>query len=165
MDVLNVVYLDDDGDDHLFLREALHGVESASINLTSLYNGSQLIEYLFRAGVYNKCQDPLPDLILLDINMPVMNGITVLRTLKSIPEFQHIPVFILSTAKEQSTFKECEEIGATGCYTKSLQIGGLTPYSKKHPGENHSASPIKKDLLRSSLLFRQKLKRILSLIN
>mgnify|MGYP005859762489 CR=1 FL=1 len=59
-----------------------------------------------------------PDVIILDIIMPELNGIEVLKILKTDPEFKKIPILMLTIASEINTIKECLENGATGYILK-----------------------------------------------
>ncbi|HYV92628.1 MAG TPA: response regulator [Chitinophagales bacterium] len=85
----NVFLVDDDTDDQLFFIEALSEIKN-----TTLYgvanNGKEALDKLEN---YHE----LPDLIFMDINMPVMNGIECLAELKEKPWMSHIPVIILSS--------------------------------------------------------------------
>lgn len=67
---------------------------------------------LVKVGIY------MPDVVVLDIMMPEINGIEVLKILKSDPEFKKIPILMLSTASEINIIKECLEIGARGYILK-----------------------------------------------
>jgi CheY-like chemotaxis protein len=67
---------------------------------------------LVKVGIY------MPDVIVLDIMMPELSGIEVLKVLKSDPEYKKIPILMLTTASEISTIKECLEEGATGYIIK-----------------------------------------------
>lgn len=67
---------------------------------------------LVKVGIY------MPDVIVLDIMMPELSGIEVLKVLKSDPEYKKIPILMLTTASEINTIKECLEKGATGYIIK-----------------------------------------------
>lgn len=64
------------------------------------------------------------DLILLDVMMPRMNGIDVLKKIKQKPELQHIPVVLLTNLGQESVIKEAFKLGASGYFMKMR----LTPY-------------------------------------
>lgn len=66
--------------------------------------------------------DRLPDLILLDLNMPKMDGIEFLRKLKDTPELKFIPIIVLSTSNNYNDVKQCYEIGASGYMIKPLHF-------------------------------------------
>lgn len=117
-----IVIADDDKDDQLFFEEAVK-LSDLSCEITSFYDGSTVLEYL-----HNKV-DPkkqkLPDLIILDINMPHINGIEVLSTIKSDTSLKGIPVYMLSTTKEESTQRQCKGLGAIDFFTKPDDMSGL----------------------------------------
>jgi two-component system chemotaxis response regulator CheY len=89
----------------LALKGAGHTVEEAE-------NGKQALEAL-KSGV--------PDCIILDINMPEMNGIEFLRARKSLPGIAGIPVFVLTTQDEESLKTEAMSLGAKGFIVKPFQ--------------------------------------------
>jgi len=63
----------------------------------------------------------LPDIILLDLNMPKLNGIEFLSILKNDDELRHIPTVILTTSNNQKDLKECFKIGVSGYVLKPLK--------------------------------------------
>lgn len=66
--------------------------------------------------------DQLPDLILLDLNMPKMDGIEFLKNLKAAPTLKFIPIIVLSTSNNYNDVKHCYEIGASGYMIKPLHF-------------------------------------------
>lgn len=118
---IHLLLVDDDPDDHDFFKEAARKT-GHPLCVVSLFNGSQVLEYLFKTGPFSDNNDPFPHLLVLDINMPVMNGETVLKTLKAIKDFQKLPVFVLTTARDQRTHQFCEELSASGVYTKTSSL-------------------------------------------
>jgi len=83
-----IIYVDDDPDDVLLLREAFTDVDG--FELVTLSNGAELLRYL-------EIVPAPPSLIILDINMPVLNGCETLRLLKQHPVFRKLPVVMFST--------------------------------------------------------------------
>jgi two-component system response regulator len=128
---INVLLVDDDADDHLFFKEAIKKIKNIEVDVTSVFNGSQVLEFLFRTGPYSHVTDPLPDVIILDVNMPVISGESVLRSLKSIPEFNDIPVYMLTTSRNEELFKKCMVLGAANCFTKPILLDQLTSIIQK----------------------------------
>lgn len=101
MIILNV---DDDQEDREFFCDALREIDPTIICLVAP-GAMEALSIL-------KKQSPLPDYIFLDINMPMMDGKQCLRTLKSIPEFQEIPVIMYSTSTDTREIRECYNLGA-----------------------------------------------------
>ncbi|MFY0604031.1 MAG: response regulator [Flavobacteriaceae bacterium] len=66
--------------------------------------------------------DKLPDFILLDLNMPKMDGIEFLKKLKTTPTLKFIPIMVLSTSNNYNDVKRCYEIGASGYIIKPLHF-------------------------------------------
>ncbi|RYY63867.1 MAG: response regulator [Chitinophagaceae bacterium] len=83
-----IIYVEDDPDDVLLLQEAFR--EVPGYELVVLEHGAALLHFLERTLCF-------PDLIILDINMPVLNGHETLRALKQHPLYQQIPVVLFST--------------------------------------------------------------------
>jgi CheY-like chemotaxis protein len=92
--------------DELQLPEAIHFVE----------NGEKVFTYLDNI----ESDEYLPTLIVLDLNMPRMNGTQALKALKSNPRYKHIPVFIFSTSVNTIEMQECLRIGAVSYIVKPV---------------------------------------------
>jgi len=75
-------------------------------------NGEKAIEILE--------QKDLPDFIVLDLNMPKMNGVEFLKMLKSKEALKFIPIVVMSTSNNYNDIKKCYEIGASGYMIKPL---------------------------------------------
>jgi CheY-like chemotaxis protein len=101
MVVLNV---DDDQEDREFFCEALREIDPSVICLTA-GSGMEALSLLQK-------QTRLPDYIFLDINMPMMDGKQCLKALKSISEYEAIPVIMYSTSTDSREIRECYKLGA-----------------------------------------------------
>jgi len=107
---IHILLVEDDEDDRLFFVEAINDID-VSIGLDIAANGMEALLKLHKAL-------ELPDIIFMDVNMPVMGGFDCLRKLKSLPRYNTIPVVILTTT---SSFKEQEtsdKLGASLFFTK-----------------------------------------------
>lgn len=90
-------------------------------------NGKDALDYLHRKGVYAKAQNVFrPDLILLDLNMPGIDGRKVLEIIKSDDELKSIPVVILTTSRASQDVEQCYAIGANTYIQKPVSFEGLT---------------------------------------
>src|SRR5688572_8962846 len=100
------IYLaDDDADDRELFQEAIRETTPQSSILT-FNDGNKLIEYLGSPG------SPVPDIIFLDINMPVKNGKECLSDIRKTPRFNHIPVIIFSTSLDNRDINDTFMNGA-----------------------------------------------------
>jgi len=98
-----ILLVEDNEDDVLLTREGLKRSKVA-VNLHHVENGAQCMAYLRRESEYANV--PTPDVILLDLNMPVMNGYEVLEQIANDAKLNHLPVVILTTsADEQDILK------------------------------------------------------------
>jgi len=90
-------------------------------------SGQDAIDYVFQQGVYKDNPDVLtPDLILLDLNMPGIDGREVLKQIKSDKDKCTIPIVILTTSKDSKDIERCYEIGASTYIQKPVDFDGLT---------------------------------------
>jgi len=86
-------------------------------NLIHLKDGEQALDFLF-----SQDGQQLPKLILLDINMPKINGIEVLQKIKSDPATSGIPVVILTSSKEDPDIKKCYALGVNSYIIKPVNF-------------------------------------------
>jgi CheY-like chemotaxis protein len=107
-----ILIADDDQEDLELLSEVILQVQ-ADIRLHMVNNGSMVMDFLEKAS-----DNDLPSLIVLDYNMPNMNGAEVLELLCNNPRYQKIPKIIWSTSNNSSYIKECMEKGATSYFVK-----------------------------------------------
>ena len=110
---ITILMADDDEDDRLLTQDAL--AESRVLNeLHFVEDGVELLEYLERKGKFeDKNSSPRPGLILLDLNMPRMDGREALETIKANPNLKGIPVVILTTSKQEEDMVK-DELGEKG---------------------------------------------------
>ncbi|MBT3048125.1 MAG: response regulator [Candidatus Thiodiazotropha sp. (ex Clathrolucina costata)] len=90
------------------------------------YSGQQALDYLFGNDHFaNRSQHPLPDLILLDLKMPGIDGFEVLKHLKETPLIKRIPVVILTSSKEEGDRALSYDIGANSYLVKPVAFTGF----------------------------------------
>ncbi len=113
---------DDDEEDRFLIRDAFEQTSiDAEFQFTS--DGKELTEYLEGTDA---CQaKPCPDIILLDINMPRMNGLQALEWIKARQRFCSIPVVMYTTSSSQSDVDKCYQKGANFYMTKCASFDGL----------------------------------------
>jgi len=107
-----ILLADDDREDLELLSEVILDIDE-TVKLHSVYNGVMVIDFLEGAK-----EEDLPSLIILDYNMPNMNGAEVLEKISSDDRYHKIPKIIWSTSGNSSYIKECLEKGATTYFVK-----------------------------------------------
>ncbi|KPV90494.1 Response regulator rcp1 [Pseudoalteromonas sp. P1-30] len=127
---ITILMADDDEDDRLLTQDAL--AESRVLNeLHFVEDGVELLEYLERKGKFeDKNSSPRPGLILLDLNMPRMDGREALEAIKSNPNLKGIPVVILTTSKQEEDMVKGYNLGAASYITKPVTFDGLVDLMK-----------------------------------
>lgn len=88
--------------------------------IVRLKNGREVLDFLFNRGQYADQVRPAHLLMLLDLNMPEMDGYQVLQTLKKSDEFRLIPVVILTTTNDPYEIQRCYELGCNNFVTKPV---------------------------------------------
>ncbi|MDY7039863.1 MAG: response regulator [Chloroflexota bacterium] len=89
-------------------------------------NGQEALDYLFGHGRYaDRKEYPLPNLILLDLKMPGIDGHDVLRQIKAAPGLKRLPVVILTSSKEEGDLALSYDIGANSYLVKPVSFEGF----------------------------------------
>jgi CheY-like chemotaxis protein len=114
----SIVMVDDDQDDCSVIKEALDDSE-LDHTLTMLGSGTELLDYLRGRGKYAGIKPEYPDLILLDLYMPGLSGMDVLRDIRKDPEFSHLDVVVLTDSTDWPEMRECYRLGATAVFNKA----------------------------------------------
>lgn len=122
---ISILIADDDADDRMLIEDAFR--ESRLSNpLAFVENGEDLLHYLRSEGKYaNRGEIKMPRLILLDLNMPKMDGRTALRHLKADPELKRIPVVVLTTSKAEEDILRTYDLGVSSFIAKPVTFQGL----------------------------------------
>ena len=109
---------DDPGHAHLIQKN----LRRARLNnpIITLSDGQQVIDYLFGTGPYAETQPTRPLLILLDLNLPVLDGYQVLERIRSDERTRQIPVIVLTTTDDEAEAQRCYELGANVFLTKPI---------------------------------------------
>jgi CheY-like chemotaxis protein len=102
-----ILYAEDDQDDFESVREAM-SQHTDRFSLVHAKNGEEAINWL-----ENNSENALPNLIVLDLNMPIMNGKDTLVWLKNHEDFKNIPVMVFTTSSREEDVKLCQGHGCT----------------------------------------------------
>ena len=88
--------------------------------IITVTDGQEAVDYLFGEGRYMNAQHPSPMLVLLDLNLPVLDGYQVLRRMKGDERTKHIPVVVLTTTDDAREVARCYEFGCNVYVTKPV---------------------------------------------
>jgi len=110
---MNILLIEDDAIEIMKLQRTVSKLQLKH-HITETKNGEDALEIL-QSG--NK----LPDIILLDLNMPRMNGIEFLKILKADAKLKYLPTIILTTSENRADLLECYRIGVSGYVIKPLK--------------------------------------------
>ncbi len=113
------VLLIEDNDDDIELTLRAFQKYNNAYNIIVAKNGEEALNYLFAKGDYT-ADRALPDLILLDLNLPRVSGHEVLEEIRRHPDFANTPVVILTTSDEQSDITKGYELGSNSYILKSV---------------------------------------------
>lgn len=117
---MRTILIVDDNDGHALLtREALSGTFNVD-EIIHLQSGKEALEYLNKSGKWEGREGSNPNLILLDINMPQVDGYTLLHRIKTTESFKRIPVIMLSLCNSASDIDKCYELGANAYMLKQF---------------------------------------------
>jgi CheY-like chemotaxis protein len=94
--------------------------------------GEQALDYLFSRGAFaDRASHPLPDLILLDLKLPGIDGHEVLRQIKSTDVLKRIPVVVLTSSRESEDRIRCYDYGVNSFLVKPITFDGFMDVVKK----------------------------------
>jgi len=112
---------DDPGDQELTKRALEEGRFRNDLYIVE--NGREALDYLYREGKYeDPASSPTPDLILLDLNMPVLGGKEVLEKLQHHPDFRQMVVIVLTTSNQETDIVRSYNLGVKSFITKPVDF-------------------------------------------
>lgn len=116
---LEVLLVEDDEDDVLLTKEALKD-SKVIVSMAVAQDGDDALKMLRRQPPFENA--PVPDLILLDLNLPRVSGREVLKELKADPVLKKIPVVVLTTSAADTDIVKCYDLGANCYITKPVDF-------------------------------------------
>jgi CheY-like chemotaxis protein len=123
---LSILLVEDEPAHAEIVRRSLHD-SSAAHRLTHVEDGQAALDYLNRENDFaDLVSAPLPDLILLDLNMPKLGGLEVLRKIQGDEELRKIPSVVLTTSASPADIDAAYRLGATGYQIKPISPEGFT---------------------------------------
>ncbi|AIY13865.1 MULTISPECIES: response regulator [Cellulophaga] len=110
---MDVLFIEDDTIETMKLQRTVSKLQLKH-NIIEAKNGEQALEIL-------KSSTKLPDIILLDLNMPRMSGIEFLEIIKADANYKYLPTIVLTTSENRADLLECYRIGIAGYVIKPLK--------------------------------------------
>lgn len=118
LNVMKIVLADDDADDRMFFEEAIEDI-AIETHLTLFFDGQQLMAHLLRP------ETVLPEIIFLDLNMPIKNGMQCLKEIRRTERLKDLCVAIYSTSSSEQDIEETFIQGANIYINKPNNYGAL----------------------------------------
>jgi len=127
---ITILYADDDAEDRMLVRDAWAEIRLAN-QLHFVEDGEELMDYLRRRGQYTHLSsEPLPGMILLDLNMPRKDGREALQEIKADPRLRSIPVVILTTSKADEDILRAYDLGVNSFILKPVTFDSLVEITR-----------------------------------
>jgi two-component system, response regulator len=118
----SILLVEDNPDDAALTLRALRKTAILS-EITWVHDGAEALDYLFHAGAYaTRSTSPLPTLVVLDLNLPKIDGLEVLHRIRSDQHLQCLPVVILTSSKEQQDLIRSYRLGANSYIHKQIDF-------------------------------------------
>lgn len=115
--VSKIVVAEDDPEDRFFFQEAWEQLQ-APVALEFVEDGVELTDFLWRRGAHRwRCDEPLPALIVTDLNMPRKDGREALAEIRANDQFGRIPVIVFTTSASAEDVRRSYDLGAN-CYVQ-----------------------------------------------
>jgi two-component system response regulator len=119
--IKNILLVDDSENDIKLIKTALHEAHLGN-EIIVAEDGEEALDFLYKRGKYSEFNSDIPIFILLDIKMPLMDGIEVLKIIRSDLSFNKIPIIMLTSSSDDHDLKECYENGANSFVVKPVVV-------------------------------------------
>ncbi|MBK7859833.1 MAG: response regulator [Archangiaceae bacterium] len=120
---LNILYVEDD-DDHAEMT--IRGLEEHHVGnlITRLSDGEAALDYLFRRSPYADAERfPRPHVVLLDLRLPRVDGLEVLKAIRADPELKRVPVVVLTTSDHERDIARAYDLHVNAYLVKPVEFG------------------------------------------
>ena len=127
---IEILLVEDNPLDAEFTMRALKGGGIWN-SLHWVKDGQEALDYLFRKGQYAQRGDTAPSLIFLDLKMPKLNGLDVLKTIKSDIRTKNIPVVVMTSSAEDQDVTRAYDLGANSYVVKPIDLNAVLETVRK----------------------------------
>ena len=117
-----ILMAEDSLNDIMLTRAALEEITLANV-LDVVRDGAEALDYLFCQGAYANRDTGMPIVMLLDLKMPKVDGMEVLRQIRARPDFKTLPVVILTSSREESDLVAGYSTGTNAYVVKPVDFG------------------------------------------
>ena len=117
----HLLLVDDDPNDVELTLTALAEFNLAN-EVVVAHDGAEALDYLYRRGQFAARQDGLPAVVLLDLKMPKVSGIEVLRQIRADANLKLLPIVILTSSREATDLEQCYQLGVNAYVVKPVQL-------------------------------------------
>jgi two-component system, response regulator len=115
-----ILVVEDDSNDEFLTLRTLRKLRLAN-EVTVMRDGAEAIDFLFSKGMYaGRASAPMPRLMLLDLKLPKLSGLDVLRTIRADPRFLELPVVVFTSSSEDPDIEAAYKFGANSYVTKPV---------------------------------------------
>ena len=121
MNPRRILLVDDNPRDTELAIDALRQYKLAN-EVVALRDGVEALDYLYRRGPFETRQELNPAVILLDLKMPRVDGLEVLRTVKSDPKLKVIPIVVMTSSRQEQDLVESYRLGVNAYVVKPLEF-------------------------------------------
>jgi CheY-like chemotaxis protein len=121
IELKRILLVDDNPRDTEMAMEALAQSNLAN-EVVALRDGVEALDYLYRRGPFANRTNGMPAVVLLDLKMPKVDGIEVLRQIKSDPQLQMIPVVIMTSSREEQDLIKSYQLGVNSYIVKPVKF-------------------------------------------
>jgi CheY-like chemotaxis protein len=116
-----ILFVEDDPNDVELTLEALAEYRVAN-EVVVLHDGAEALDYLYRRGPFEGRAGGSPAVVLLDLKMPKVDGLTVLRTIKGDPVLKTIPIVMLTSLRQERDLVESYALGVNAYVVKPVDF-------------------------------------------
>jgi CheY-like chemotaxis protein len=120
-DARRILLAEDSANDAALAQAALRGTGLAG-DIVVVRDGAEALDYLYRRGEFANREPGLPAVVLLDLKMPKVDGLEVLRIIKGDPELRALPVVILTSSREEQDVVMSYSLGVNAYVVKPVDF-------------------------------------------
>lgn len=122
--VKDILLVDDSVNDVVLVKSALADANFGNAIVVA-EDGEEALDFLYKRGKFEDYQGGKPIFILLDIKMPLMDGIEVLKVIRKDPEFNLVPVIMLTSSRDTHDLQTCYDNGANSFVVKPVNMSSF----------------------------------------